>query len=99
MMCTPVIKLTPVGEYLRLIILRRLVQGPASVEELDEMTKKAVERLGVSYDWRIWPKLLLEGEVEFRGDVAVITPRGRWILELTSEEVAEYVRRWLGVEP
>jgi len=99
MMCTSVIKFTPVGEYLRLIILRRLVQGPASVEELDEMTKKAVERLGVSYDWHIWPKLLLEGEVEFRGDLVVITPRGRRILELTSEEVAEYVRRWLGVEP
>ena len=27
-----------------------------------------------------------------------ITPRGRWILELTSEEVAKYVKKRLGVE-
>jgi vacuolar-type H+-ATPase subunit E/Vma4 len=45
----------------------------------------------------VWPKLL-EGEVEFRGGVVTITPRGRWILELTGEEVAEYVRKRLGVE-
>jgi DNA-binding transcriptional ArsR family regulator len=99
MMYTPFVRFTPVGEYLRLIILRRLKEGPTSVEELDEIVRRAVERLGVSYNWRIWPRLLLGGEVEFRGDIAVITPRGRQILEPTSEEVAEYVRRWLGVEP
>jgi hypothetical protein len=46
-----------------------------------------VERLGVRYDWRVWPKLL-EGEVEVRGGTAVITPRGRWILEVAGEKVA-----------
>ena len=61
------------------------------------LLKEAVEALGVRYDWRVWPRLL-EGEVEVRGGVAAITPRGRWILELTGEEVAKYVKKWLGVE-
>jgi vacuolar-type H+-ATPase subunit E/Vma4 len=56
-----------------------------------------VERLGVRYDWRAWPRLL-EGEVEIRGGVVAITPRGKWILEQTGEEVARYVKRRLGVE-
>ncbi len=36
--------------------------------------------------------------MEFREGVVAITQRGRWILELTGEEVAKYVRRRLGVE-
>jgi len=91
------IRYTPVGEYLRLLILRRLSRGPAKVEEIDWMVREAVEALGVRYDWRAWPKLL-EGEVEVRGGIAVITPRGRWILENTADEVARYVKKWLGVE-
>jgi len=91
------IRYTPVGEYLRLLILRRLSRGPAKVEEIDRMVREAVEALGVRYDWRAWPKLL-EGEVEIRGGVVTITPRGRWILEQTEEEVAKYVKKWLGVE-
>jgi hypothetical protein len=91
------IRYTPVGEYLRLLILRRLARGPASIEERDRMVREAVEALGVRYDWRVWPKLL-EGEVEFREGVAAITPRGRWILELTGEEVARYVKKWLDIE-
>jgi hypothetical protein len=96
-MYTPQIKFTPVGEYVRLVILRRLARGPAAVEEIDELARRAVERLGVRYDWRAWPRLV-EGEVEVREGVAAITPRGRRILEMTGEEVAEYVRRRLGVE-
>ena len=91
------IRYTPVGEYLRLKILRRLSKGPAPVEEVDELARRAVEALGVRYDWRVWPKLL-EGEVEIRGGMVAITPRGRWILEQTEEEVAKYVRKRLGVE-
>ena len=91
------IRYTPVGEYLRLLILRRLSRGPAKVEEVDELARRVVEALGVRYDWRVWPRLL-EGEVEIRGGIAVITPRGRRILELTGEEVAAYVRKRLGVE-
>jgi len=91
------IRYTPVGEYLRLLILRRLACGPAEVEEIDRMVREAVEALGVRYDWRVWPRLV-EGEVEVRGGIAVITPRGRWILEQTEEEVAAYVRKRLGVE-
>jgi vacuolar-type H+-ATPase subunit E/Vma4 len=78
-------------------VLKRLARGPAPVEEVDELARRAVETLGIKYDWRVWPRLL-EGEVEVRGGIAVITPRGRWILELTSEEVAEYVKKRLGVE-
>jgi hypothetical protein len=89
------IRYTPVGEYLRLVILQRLSKGPAPVEEVDEPARRAVERIGVKYDWRVWPKLL-EGEVEFRDGVAVITLRGKWILEVVGEEIAKYVRRRLG---
>jgi len=91
------IRYTPVGEYIRLLVLKRLSRGPAKVEEIDRMVEEAVEAPGVRYDWRVWPRLL-EGEVEVRGGIAVITPRGRWILELTGEEVAKYVRKRLGVE-
>jgi hypothetical protein len=97
MMYGPQIKFTPVGEYLRLIILKRLSEGPATVEEIDALAKGVVERLGIRYDWRTWPKLL-EGEVELRGGLAAITARGKWLMELTREEVAEYVKRRLGVE-
>jgi hypothetical protein len=95
--CGQLIRYTPVGEYVRLLVLKRLTRGPAEVEEIDQMVREAVEALGVRYDWRVWPKLLV-GEVEFREGVAAITPRGRWILELTGEEVAEYVKKRLGVE-
>lgn len=79
-----------------MLILRRLARGPAKVKEIDKLAEEAVRRLHVRYDWRVWPRLL-EGEVEFREGVAAITPRGRWILEQTGEEVAEYVKKWLGI--
>jgi hypothetical protein len=85
-----------VGEYVRLLVLKRLARGPAEVEEVDRMVREAVEAPGVRYDWRVWPRLV-EGEVEFREGVVAITPRGRWILEQTGEEVASYVKKWLGV--
>jgi hypothetical protein len=67
--CLQQLRYTPVGEYLRLVVLRRLSKGPAPVEEVDELARRAVEALGVRYDWRVWPKLL-EGEVEVRDGVA-----------------------------
>jgi len=91
------IRYTPVGEYVRLLVLKRLARGPAGVGEIDRMVEEAVRRLHVRYDWRAWPRLV-EGEVEIRGGIATITPRGRWILELTGEEVAKYVRKRLGVD-
>ena len=97
MMYTPVVKFTPVGEYLRLVVLRRLSRGPAPVEEVEELARRAVERLGVKYDWRVWSRLV-EGEVEIRGNMVTITPCGRWFLEQVADEIAEYVKRWLGVE-
>ncbi len=95
--CGQQIRYTPVGEYIRLLVLKRLARGPASVGEIDRIVREAVEALGVRYDWRVWPKLL-EGEVEIRDGVVTITPRGRWILEQTGEEVAKYVKKRLGVE-
>jgi hypothetical protein len=88
---------TPVGEFVRFLVLKRLARGPAGVGEIDQMVREAVEALGVRYDWRVWPRLL-EGEVEVKDGVVTITPRGRWILELTGEEVAKYVKKKLGVE-
>jgi hypothetical protein len=84
------------GSTCGLVILQRLVKGPAPVEEVDELARRAVEKLGIRYDWRVWPKLL-EGEVEIRDGTATITPRGRWILEQTGEEVAKYLEKTLGV--
>jgi hypothetical protein len=91
------IRYTPAGEYIRLLVLKRLSRGPAEVEEIDRMVEEAVERLHVRYDWRVWLRLV-EGEVEFREGVVTITPRGRWILDLVGEEVARYVKKRLGVE-
>ena len=82
---------------MRLAILQRLSKGPAPVEEVDELAKRAVEKLGIGNDWRAWPRLL-EGEVEVKDGVVAITQRGKWILELTGEEVAKYVKKRLGVE-
>jgi len=90
------VRYSPIGEYLRLVILQRLSKGPAPVKEIDKLAEETVRQLHMRYDWRVWPRLL-EGEVEVRGGIAVITPRGRWILEQTKEEVAKYVRKRLGV--
>jgi hypothetical protein len=90
------VRYTPVGEYIRLLVLKRLARGPAGVGEIDRLVEEAVEALGIKYDWRVWPKLL-EGEVEIRDGMVAITPRGRWILEQTGEEVAKYIEKTLGV--
>jgi hypothetical protein len=95
-MITQYVRYTPIGEYIRLIVLRRLAHGPAKVEEIDQMVEEAVRRLHVRYDWRVWPRLVKD-EVEIRGDVAIITQRGKWILEQTGDEVAKYVEKMLGV--
>ncbi len=91
-----IIKYSPIGEYLRLLVLRRLMHGPARVEEIDKLAEEAVRRLHVRYDWRVWPQLLAR-EIVMKDGVVEITPRGRWILDQTEEEVAEYVKKKLGV--
>ncbi len=96
-MCSQQIRYTPVGEYIRLLVLKRLARGPAGVGEIDRMVRETVEKIGIRYDWRVWSRLV-EGEVEVKDGVVAITPRGRWILELTGEEVARYVKKRLGVE-
>lgn len=91
-------KYSPVGEYLRLVIMQRLIKGPATVEEINGLAKKVVEGVGIKYDWRVWPELLRR-EILIKDGVAELTPTGRWIYEQTREEVAEYVRKWLKINP
>nr|WP_148682530.1 hypothetical protein [Pyrobaculum neutrophilum] len=95
-MYTHYVRFSPVGEYLRLVILRRLSQGPARVEEVDQLAESAVRKIGVKYNWRVWPELL-KREVVVRDGVVELTRVGRWMLEQTGEEVAEYVKKTLGV--
>lgn len=87
------IRYSPVGEYLRIIIMQRLARGSATVEELDKLAREAVEKVGIKYDWRVWPELL-KREVVIKNGVAELTKEGRWIYEQTKEEVAEYLKKW-----
>ncbi|MEM0463290.1 MAG: hypothetical protein QXS00_06680 [Pyrobaculum sp.] len=87
------IRYSPVGEYLRLVVMQRLAQGPASVEEINRLAKEAVEKVGIKYDWRVWPELL-KREVAIKNGVVELTREGKWIYEQTREEVAEYLKRF-----
>ena len=88
---TSVERYSPVGEYIRLVILKRLAKGPAAVEELEALAKRAVERLGIRYDWRVWPELL-KREITVEGGVAKLTKYG----ELFVREGLREVEEWLG---
>jgi len=92
------VRYSPIGEYLRLVIMRRLAEGPARVEEIDELARRTVEELGERYNWRVWPQLLRR-EVTIRGDVVELTKYGKALYEQTKDEVAEYVEKRLGVRP
>jgi hypothetical protein len=91
-------RFSPVGEYLRLVILRRLSRGPARVEEINKLAEEAVKQLHVKYDWQVWPKLLTK-EVEIKDGTVMATNYGKWLLEQTDEEIAKYVQKWLGISP
>ncbi|AAL62909.1 hypothetical protein [Pyrobaculum aerophilum] len=88
------VRYSPVGEYLRLVIMQRLIKGPATVEEINGLAKKVVEGVGIKYDWRVWPELLRR-EILIKDGVVELTKEGRWIYEQTKEEVLEYVKRFL----
>ncbi|MFB6490271.1 MAG: hypothetical protein TU35_003315 [Thermoproteus sp. AZ2] len=88
--------MTPIGLYIKVLIISRLARGPAKVEELDEIARRAVERLGVRYDWRIW-RDLLRREVVVEDGLAKLSERGRWYAEVGLRPVAKYVERALGV--
>jgi len=92
------VRYSPIGEYLRLVIMRRLAEGPARVEEIDELARRAVEELGERYNWQVWPQLLRR-EVAVRGGVVELTKFGKTVYEQTRDEVAEYVEKRLGVRP
>jgi hypothetical protein len=38
--CLQQIRYTPVGEYIRLLVLKRLARGPAEVEEIDKLAEE-----------------------------------------------------------
>ncbi|WP_333639145.1 hypothetical protein [Pyrobaculum aerophilum] len=88
---TSVERYSPVGEYIRFVILKRLAKGPATVEELEALAKRAVERLGIRYDWRVWSELL-KREVAIENGVTRLTPYG----ELFVREGLREVEEWLG---
>lgn len=88
---TYVERYSPAGEYIRLVILKKLAKGPASVEELDALAKRAVERLGIRYDWRVWPELVRR-EVVIENGVAKLTKYG----EVFVREALGEVEEWLG---
>ncbi len=89
-------RLSPVGEYIKLVIMRRLVQGPASVEEVNEIAKRAVESVGIKYNWQTWPHLLRE-EVVFRDGTVELSEWGRWVYRQTREIVEEYIKKSLKI--
>jgi len=91
------VRYSPIGEYLRLVIMRRLAEGPARVEEVDELARRAVEELGERYNWRVWPQLL-KREVAIRGGVVELTKEGRALYEQTKDVVAKYVEKWLSIK-
>ncbi|MGB9706424.1 MAG: hypothetical protein ACPL3C_13305 [Pyrobaculum sp.] len=41
-MYTQYVMYSPVGEYLRLVILQRLARGPASVEEINDVAVRRI---------------------------------------------------------
>jgi len=92
------VRYSPIGEYIRLVIMRRLAEGPARVEEIDELARRAVEELGERYNWRVWPQLLRR-EVAIRGDVAELTEYGKALYENTKDELVKYLEKTLGVRP
>ncbi len=87
------LRYSPVGEYLRLVVMRRLAKGPATVEEIDELARRAVEGIGIGYDWRVWQKLL-EREVMVKDGVAELTKFGEMMYRETRQEIEEYLKRW-----
>ncbi|CCC82328.1 hypothetical protein [Thermoproteus tenax] len=87
--------MTPIGEYIRYLVISRLAKGPATVDELNSVVEDAVRRLGVNYNWRIWPELV-KREVAFDGNTAKLTERGRWVAAVGLKAMARYVQRTLG---
>ena len=90
---SPARRYSPVGELIRYLVMKRLYQGPAPVEEVEAIAKKAVEAAGVRYNWRIWPELLRK-EVVVEGGVARLTGYGRWFFENTRDVLEAYLRRF-----
>ena len=94
---SPARRYSPVGELIRYEIMKRLYQGPAPVEEVEAIAKKAVEAAGVRYNWRIWPELLRK-EVVVEGGVARLTPYGRWFFTEVKEILEKYLRRFFPLD-
>ncbi|GEM_PF-619591 len=85
---------TPVGEYLRFVIMKSLEPAPLAVAEVEKIAEETIRKLGIKYDWRVWPSLF-DGEVEIREGYVYLTPMGRIILT-KAEKTAGQIRDMLG---
>lgn len=90
-------KFSPIGEYIRLLVLQRLAYGPATVNELSELVCTRInelsEKTGIKYNCMVWPELL-KYEVEIKDGMAYITSIGQLVYKNTTDEVIDYLRKW-----
>lgn len=84
---------SPIGELIRLVVMERLSKGVSTVEEINELAKKAVEKVGLKYDWRIWTELL-KMETVIKDGIVELSEVGKWIYTQTREEIIEYLKKW-----
>lgn len=84
---------SPIGELIRLVVMERLSKGASTVEEINELAKKAVEKVGLKYDWRIWTELL-KMETVIKDGIVELSEVGKWIYTQTREEIIEYLKKW-----
>jgi len=82
--------MTPIGEYIRALIIMRLSKGPTPVEELNKAIRELVEKMGIKYDYSIWPKLV-EREVVIDKGVARLTERGYWFASIALKPTLKYL--------
>lgn len=89
-------KYSPIGEYVRLLVLQRLARGPAPVDELNKIvceTVNAVTRkIGLKYDCSVWTELL-KYEIEIKNDMVYLTRIGE-VVYRNIDEVVDYLRKW-----
>ncbi|MEM0467887.1 MAG: hypothetical protein QXT27_01645 [Pyrobaculum sp.] len=96
-MFTNYVRYSPIGEYLRMCIIERLAKGPATVVELDKLAKECIDRLGVRYDWKVWPELLRR-EVFIINGVATLSDYGKVLYREAYAEIMQYLNKVLGLE-
>ncbi len=91
---TPVITFSPIGELIRLVVLKHLaVKGEAAVDEINNIAKKVVEAVGIKYDWTVWPRLFTR-EIVISNGIVRMTEFGRMVLKETEEIVILKLKKY-----